>query len=689
MKLFIVDSRRRKKELEVPGDDTLLDLKKRLEEQSNIPTQCQFVAVRKGRKELLSLTKVDDNKTLKDIDLKDDDILEYEPFRVHIQHVNWNEGQTVTLDLGIHPDTCVKELKDMVEQKTNIPAYEQRVVFFGMFLDDPHDTIGSNGVEHDDTIEIHDGLTVSVVHKPTGMLLFEQAAEPTDTIHLMKHHIQQTSHVLVDEQKVFWKGKKLTEDDATLRETGILHGDTLEFDNDVEEMEVQIRLATSEIFTIQNINFVTNTVDNLKLRVQEIEGIPKDIQYLDFMGTNLTDPNKSLMECHIYKKGDMIDLTPHRVKLTPVEEMVLTIRLQKGPDRGDGETDSEVLCELTVLPKDTIRDVKKRIQDKTKILMFLQQLSHDGKLLSDDRPTLHYLGIKTKETLDLVKLPQEVKVKIIHPKGEEFLNETIVITHLDRMDKLIYVQQKLEKKQGTKVENQDLWYHGKRLTQYGDEDEDKQDRSHDTLFDLRIKHNAVLELKIPAKEAKPKKPKKKKKIKPRELSPAPPQKEDEQTYDHGGMRYKMNRGDYDWCRINKARKNDYIGLTFKKEGDGNYYVDTIDPEGWALTFAPYLKEKALVMKFGDKEPADITVDYMHNALKDEMVVELTTTNPKAIVDNSKFDYGDDFGVGDVVNIDGGPVQGEIRRQATKGKWMLKNLDTGKVMLVAGTQLTKA
>ncbi|KAL3939537.1 MAG: hypothetical protein SGBAC_005747 [Bacillariaceae sp.] len=683
MKLFIVDSRRRKRELEVPGGDTLLDVKKRLEEQSNIPTKCQFVAVRKGRKELRTFTKADENKTLTELGLKDDDVIEYEPFRIHVQHVNWNEGQTVTLDLGIHPDASVMEVKTMVEQKTNIPTHEQRLVFFEMFLDDPHDTIGANGVEHDDTIEIHDGLTVSVIHKPTGKLLFKQASEPTDTIGLMKHHIQQTSHVLVDDQKVFWNGNKLTDDDATLRETGILHGDTLEFDNDVEEMEVQIRLPTTEIFTIQNINFVTNSVDNLKLRIQEIEGIPKDIQYLDFMGTNLTDPEKSLVDCHIYKKGDMIDLTPHRVKLTPVEEMVLSIRLQQGPDRGDGKTDAEVLCNLTVLPKDTIRDVKKRIQDKTKILMFLQQLSHDGKLLSDDRPTLHYLGIKTKETLDLVKLPQSVKVKVIYPKKEKKEDEIVLITHLDRMDKLIFVQQKLEKAQGTKVENQDLWYLKKRLTPSGEED-DEVDKRHDTLFDLRIKHNAVLELKIPAK---PKKPKKKKKVKPRELSPAP--EKEENTYEHDGMSYKMNKRDFDWCRINKARKQDYIGLTFKKEADGNYYVDTIDPEGWILTFAPYLREKALVMKFCDKEPGTFTVEDMHKMLEEEMMVEMETTNAKAIVDNSKFDYGGTFAEGDIVNIDGGPVQGEIRRQAMKGKWMLKNLDTGKVMLVQGTQLTKA
>jgi len=690
MKLFIVDSRRRKRAHEIPGDVTLLDLKKRLEEQSKIPPHCQFVAVRKGRKELHTFTIAENNQKLSDLGLKDDDIIEYEQFRVHIHHVNWNEGQSVTLDLGIHPDTNVKDLKNMIEQKTNIPAYEQRVVFFGLFLDDPHDTIGANGVEHDDTIEIQDGLTVSVVHKPTGKLLFEQASEPNDTIHLMKHHIQQTSHVLIEEQNVFWKGTKLTDNDATLRETGILHGDTLEFDNEVAEMEVQIRDPTQEVFTVKNINFVTNTVDNLKLRIQEIEGIPAAIQHLDFMGTNLTDGKKTLMDCQIYRKGDMIDLTPHRDKLIPVEEMVLTIRLQTGPDRGDGETESEVLCELVVLPKDTIRDVKKRIQDKTKILMFLQQLSHDGKLLSDDRPTLHYLGIKTKETLDLVKLPLELKIRVVYPEEEKKKAKMIHITHLDRMDKLNLVQKKLEEAQGTKIDDQDLFFHGKRLTPTG-EDEDEVDKRNDTLFDLRIKHNAVLELRIkpkPKKPPTPKKPKKKKVVKPRAASPAKPVQNDS-TYDHGGMRYKMGSGDFDWCRVNKARKTDYIGLTFKTEADGNYYVDKIDTEGWILTFAPYLKENAMVMKFCEKPPAEYTLGDMHKMLEEEMIIELETTNPKVIPRNSLFDYGGPFAVGEIVDINGGLAgQAEIRRQATRGKWMVKNMQTGKVMLIPGVQLSK-
>ena len=623
--------------------------------------------------------------------MQDEDIIEYEPFRVHVHHVNWNEGQTVTFDLGIHPDTHVKDFKEMIEQKTNIPKHEQRVVFFGLFLDDPYDTLGANGVEHDDTLEIQDGLTVSVVHKPTGKLLFNQPCEPNDTIHMLKHHIQQTSHVLVDEQNVFWKGTRLEDNDATLRQTGILHGDTLEFDNEVEEMEVNIRDPTGAEFTIHNINFVTNTVDNLKLRIQEIEGIPKAIQYLDFMGTNLTDGSKSLMDCRIYQKGDIIDLTPHRVKLTPVEEMVLIIKLQTGPDRGDGETEGEVLCELVVLPKDTIRDVKKRIQDKTKILMFLQQLSHNGKLLSDDRPTLHYLGIKTREVIDLVKLPLELKVRVVYPEEENKKPKMITITHLDRMDKLNYVQQKLEKAQGTKVEEQDLWYLGKRLTPSGEgDDEEEEDLRNNTLFDLRIKHNAVLDLKIRAKPKKPKTPKtvKKKVVKPRELSPSPPVQENT-TYDHGGLRYKMGHGDFDWCRINKARKSDYIGVTYKKEADGNYYVESIDPDGWILTFAPYLKELALVNKFCEKEPGTYTLDQMHEMLKEEMIIELETTNPKVIPRNSQFNYGGSFAVGEIVNIDGGPLQGEIRRQATRGNWMLKNLDTGKVQLVPGTRLTKA
>jgi hypothetical protein len=687
MKLFIVDSQRRKSPLELPGSETLLDLKKSLFETSKIPTHCQNVSVRKGKKQLWSFTMDDEDQTLEELELKDDDVIEYEPMRLHIHHVNWNEGQTITMDEAIHPGTTIEEIKTLVEQKANIPSREQRVVFYERFLDDPNETIGDHGFEHDDTFEIQDGITVTVKHKPTGKVLFQQASEPNDTIYTMKHHIQQTVHILVDKQEVFWKKKELTDNEATLRETGILNGDVLEFNNEIAGMEFQIRLPTQEIFTISNVNPVTDTIDELKLRIQEIHTIPKAIQYLDFMGTNLTDPTKTLMECRIQNNGDLIDLTPHRRKLTPVEEMILTIQQHKGTDRGDGDEDNaETLCQLIVLPKDTIRDVKKKIQNKTKILMFLQQLSHEGTLLGDDRPTLHYLGIKSKETLVLVKLPMEVKVRIKYPEKDK-PDETIVISYLDRFDTLGDVQQKLEEAFGLSVEKQNLFYRGKEFSS-SKEKHQKRDKAfqESSLFDLRIKHSAILDLKIePKPKPKPKPP-------PPPPPPPPPKEPVKQdNYQHNGCQYTLHEKDWDWCKITKAQKRDKIGLTFLKDpSDGNYYVDEIDPNGAAIRFSIGLKPKARLMKFQEKDAtkAYATEEEMHKIMKQEMIIIFETIPPKAVYDESAYDYGDDFEKGDVVTIDGGPSQAEIMRKTKGGKWMVKVVDTGKVMLIQGTQLTK-
>ena len=783
MKLYIVDSRRRKRTLEIPATDTLLDLKKKFQEASKITPKCQSVSVRKGKKEFLALTTADDNKSLEELALHDGDTIEYEPFRTHIQHVNWNEGQTVTIDLGIHPETTVQEFKALVHEKTNIPIHEQRLVFYDRFLDDPNDTIGANGVEHDDTIEIHDGITLSVLHKKTGKLLFQQAAEPNDSIYTMKHHIQQTCHILVDSQDLFWKGSKLTNNESTLRETGILHGDTLKLNNDMEGMTFKIRLPTSEVFSIMNVNPVTDTIDELKLRIQEVEGIPRRIQYLDFMGTNLTEPEKTLMECRIQKPGDLVDLTPHREKLTPIGEMVLIIREQSGPNRGKGmeKNNSEILCHLTVLPKDTIRDVKKKIQDKTKILMFLQQLSYNGQLLSDDRPTLHYLEIKSNEILDMVKLPLEIQLRVVYEQ-EGKPDELMAISYLDRMDTLAYVQEQIEKVQGTKVEEQSLWFRGKALT-----DPEKKN-SKETLFDLRIKHKAVVVLKVKDQErikrereaarlkeaeeearrqaeeqarlvaeakaraeeearrraeeearqkaeeearkkaeeearlkaeeearikaeeeakrkARRKEEKKKKKkakeearrkaefdarIKAERDARLKLEAAQADCYDRDGLHYKLEIEGWHRSKIHKARKRDYIGLTFIKDSrDGHYYVEAIDDKGWIKTFAPYLRLQARLMKFQDKEPSEYaSADEIHEHIKEDMHLKIETVNPKEIHNESDYDYGGNFEKGDIADIDGGPSQVEIMRKVKEGKWMVKNLDTGKPSLIEGVRLTK-
>lgn len=142
------------------------------------------------------------------------------------------------------------------------------------------------------------------------------------------------------------------------------------------------------------------------------------------------------------------------------------------------------------------------------------------------------------------------------------------------------------------------------------------------------------------------------------------------------------------CKIHKGKRRDHIGLEFKKGGDGNYYVEKIDPKGWILTFAPYLKLKARLMAFQDKQPSEYaSAEEIHDIIKNEMELKIETSNPKEIHNESDFDYGN-FEKGDIVNVDGGESQAEIMRKAKEGKWMVKDVETGRPSLIQGKRLSK-
>jgi len=162
----------------------------------------------------------------------------------------------------------------------------------------------------------------------------------------------------------------------------------------------------------------------------------------------------------------------------------------------------------------------------------------------------------------------------------------------------------------------------------------------------------------------------------------------EGIYEHGGKRYRMKNNFWMQCKIHKAKKRDYIGLTLMKDpSDGNYYVGGIDEKGWVLEFAPYLALKARLMKFQNKDPSEYeSAEQMHEILKEEMEIVFETVNPEEIYVESKFDYGGEFEKGDLVDMDDEPAHLEIMRKVKGGKWMVKNLETGKPMLVQGTQL---